>query len=164
VIGGAALGAAVTAVSGSEPGVVLGIFLVAGTLAAALAVQPRAAYRIIPVPALAYLAAAAVTGLIHDRATDTSLTTLVISAGQWIASGFLAMTATTLLAIAITAARWRRSGRGPRGHFYRPPAAAAGSSRRPRADQGLSALRGMREADDPRPAVSRRRHGDGRGA
>ena len=120
MIAGAALGAVVTVASGREPGLVLGLCLVAGTVAGALAVRPRAVYRIIPAPALAYVAAAAVAGLIQDRATDSSLTGLAVSATRWIASGFLAMTATTALAIAITVARWPRSRRGRR---------AAGSSR-----------------------------------
>lgn len=120
VIAGAALGAAVTVLAGSEPGVALGVFLVVATVAGAFAVQPRAAYRLIPAPALAYVAAAAVAGLIRDRATDTSLTGLAVSAARWIASGFVAMSITTILAIAITIARWqwgRRSHDEPERRF-----------------------------------------------
>lgn len=106
IIGGALAGLLVTVVTGSEPGVVLGIFLLAGTAAGALVVHPRAAYLIIPVPALAYLAAAILAGLIHDHAADTSHTALAISAAQWIAGGFFAMTAATLLAIAVATVRW----------------------------------------------------------
>ena len=115
VIAGAALGAAVTVLSGTEPGLVLGLFLVAATVAATLAVRPRAVYLVIPVPALAYTAAAAIAGLIHDRAADTSGTGLALSATRWIASGFVAMAAATILAIAITIARRPRSSRGRRG-------------------------------------------------
>ena len=114
VVGGAAAGLLGTLLAGREPGLVLGIFLLAGTAAGALAVRPRAAYLIIPVPALAYLAAAIVAGLVHDRATDTSHTAVVISAAQWIASGFLAMSAATLLAIVVAVVRGvaaRRAGR-----------------------------------------------------
>jgi hypothetical protein len=117
VIGGAAAGLLVTLLAGREPGLVLGIFLLAETAAGALAVRPRAAYLIIPVPALAYLAAAIVAGLVHDRAADTSHTALVISAAQWIASGFLAMSAATLLAIVVAVVRGvaaRRHGWGQR--------------------------------------------------
>jgi hypothetical protein len=110
VIGCAVLGALVTVSAGTEPGSVLGVFLVAGTVTAALAVRPGAVYVIIPVPGLAYVVAATMAGLIHDRASDTSLTGLVVHAAQWIASGFLAMSVATLLAIAVTAAR--RPGRG----------------------------------------------------
>jgi hypothetical protein len=122
VIGGAAAGLLATLLAGRDPGLVLGIFLLAGTAAGALAARPRAAYLIIPVPALAYVAAAIVAGLVHDRAADTSHTALVISAAQWIASGFLAMSAATLLAIVVAVARWvaaRRHGRGQRRQVIR---------------------------------------------
>jgi hypothetical protein len=82
------------------------VSLVAATLAAALAIQPRAVYRIIPVPALAYVTTATVAGVIGDRVASGSHTALAVSAAQWIASGFLPMTAATLLAIAVTAIRW----------------------------------------------------------
>lgn len=106
VVGGAALGALITVLAGTGPGPVLGVSLVAATLAAALAIQPGAVYRIIPVPALAYLVMATVAGLAGDRAAGTSHTALAVSAAQWIASGFLPMTVATLLAIAVTAIRW----------------------------------------------------------
>lgn len=106
VVGGAALGALITVLAGIGPGPVLGVSLVAATLAAALAIQPGAVYRIIPVPALAYLVMATVAGLAGDRAAGTSHTALAVSAAQWIASGFLPMTVATLLAIAVTAIRW----------------------------------------------------------
>jgi hypothetical protein len=106
VAGGAALGALITDLAGTGPGPVLGGCLAAATLVAVLAIQPRAVYRIIPVPALAYVAAVTVAGLIGDRMASTSHAALAISAAQWIASGFLPMTAATLLAIAVTAIRW----------------------------------------------------------
>jgi hypothetical protein len=112
VIGCATLGTLVTVAARTEPGSVLGVLVVAGTAAAALAVRPRAVYVIIPVPALAYVVAASIAGLVHDRAGDTSLTGLAVHVAQWIASGFLAMSVATLLAIAATAMRWPRSGRG----------------------------------------------------
>lgn len=138
VIAGAALGAVVTVLSGSEPGFVLGVFLIAGTLAGALAVRPGAVYRIIPAPALAYLPAAVVAGLIHDRAADTSLTGLAVSATQWIAGGFLELIAATIVAIAITVARWQRSSRDPGqpGRSRRAPAGPPATDHaRPPADR-----------------------------
>ena len=104
--GGAALGALITVLAGTGPGPMLGVSLVAATLAAALAIQPRAVYRIIPVPALAYVVAASAAGLIGDRAASTSHTALAVSAAQWVAGGFLPMTAATLLTIAVTVIRW----------------------------------------------------------
>jgi hypothetical protein len=115
VIGSAALGGVLTAASGSVPGILLGIFLVAGTLIAALAVRPPAVYLIIPAPALCYVITALITGLLHDQGAGVSRTALAVSAAQWIASGFLAMTAATVLAIVATAVRWPRTRRGRRG-------------------------------------------------
>jgi len=125
VIGCAAVGALVTMLTGSQPGLVLGVLLVAGTVCAALSVRPRAAYLIIPVPALSYVAAATIAGLVNDRGTDASLAGLAVSAAQWIADGFLAMAAATAAAIAITVGRSLRSRRGPRGPGY-PPRAGPG--------------------------------------
>jgi hypothetical protein len=112
VIATAALGLLVTVVAGSEPGAVLGVFLIAGTLIAGLAVRADRVHMIIPVPALAYLVAGLIAGYAHDRAVDTSRSALAASALQWIASGFLAITAATLIAIALTTARRLRA-RGP---------------------------------------------------
>jgi hypothetical protein len=148
VIGSAAVGALITALAGSEPGLVLGVFVVAGTVTAGLAVQPRAVHRIIPVPALSYLAAAVLAGLIHDRANGTSGTALAVGTTQWIGAGFVAMTAATVLALALTAARWRSGRRGPRRPSGRPAAAAPGSSRRRQAARSSPPPRGrQREAD-----------------
>ena len=113
VIGGTATGLLVTLLAGLGPGTVLGIFLLAGTVAGTLAVRPRAAYLLIPVPPLAYLVAATLAGLVHDRAADSSHTALAISAARWMASGFLAMTAATLLAIVVAAVRWAAGQRRP---------------------------------------------------
>jgi hypothetical protein len=129
VIGGAALGGLVTVLTGSAPGLALSVFVITATAAAVLAVRPRAVYLVIPVPALAYLAAAAAAGLveINRQAAGISLTTLAVSAAQWLASGFLAMIAATVLAIAAAAARRPRRRPGPRGSGY-PPAAHGKSS------------------------------------
>jgi hypothetical protein len=111
VIGSTALGALLTAVTNQQPGAVMGVFLVIGTVVAALAVRPRTGYLIIPVPALSYLIAALIAGGIYDRASDSSKAALAINATEWIAGGFVAMAAATLLAIIIMAARWRRKSR-----------------------------------------------------
>jgi len=125
IIGAAALGALATVATRSQPGNLLGVFLVAGTLAAALAVRPRAVYLIIPVPALAYVVAATAAGLARDHAAGTSHTALAASIAQWVAGGFLAMTAATVLAVAATIAR--RPGRGREPQPPRCPPAAAGT-------------------------------------
>jgi hypothetical protein len=109
----AGLGALLTIIMGGDPGLLLGLLVVVGTVAASLAVKPRRAYLIIPAPALAYLAAAILAGLIHDRAADAaSHTLLIINVGRWAASGFLGMIAATALAVVITIPRWLRASQG----------------------------------------------------
>jgi hypothetical protein len=151
IIGAAVLGAAATVATGGQPGLLLGLFIVAGTLAAGLAVRARAVYLLIPVPALAYLVAAIAAGLAGGHA-GSSHTAMALGAAQWIASGFLAMAAATALAIGITAVRWPR--RGPRRADpprypprYRPPAASAGRPGR-REETGSPAAR-RRRPDHP---------------
>jgi len=112
VVTAAGLGALLTVITGSDPGLLLGLFVVTGTVVASLAVSPRRAYLIIPAPALAYLLAAILAGLIHDRVTDSSHTLLLINLGRWAASAFLGMIAATALAVVITTVRWLRSSRG----------------------------------------------------
>jgi hypothetical protein len=165
VIGSAAVGALITAMAGSDPGLVLGVFLVAGTVAAGLAVQPRAVYRIIPVPALSYLGAAVLAGIVHDRANGTSGTALAVGATQWIASGFVAMSAATILAIAMAIVRWSTKGRGPRRPGDRPPGPGTDGSRRRRAGGSPPAPRGrQRDPEFFAPAAVRPQRDGIRGA
>lgn len=120
VAGSAGLGALLTIVTGSDPGFLLGLVVVLGTLAASVAVDARRAYVVIPAPALAYLVAGILVGLIHDRATDTSHTVLAINAARWVASGFLWMVIATALAVVLTLGRRLRSSRGT-GALQLPP-------------------------------------------
>jgi hypothetical protein len=101
-----ALGASATMLTGREPGTVLGVFVIIGTVAAALAVRPQAGRLILPVPALSYVVAAMVTGVIYDRSADVSKTALAINAAQWIANGFFAMSIATVMAVVLVTARW----------------------------------------------------------
>jgi hypothetical protein len=105
VAGAAAMGAITTIVLRTDPGVLLGAFVLAGTIVAAFAVRARSVYLIIPIPVPAYVVAAMIAGFAHQRADD-SRGALAIDATQWIAAGFLAMTGAVLLTIAITVVRW----------------------------------------------------------
>jgi hypothetical protein len=93
-------------VTGSAPGFLLGVFVIIGTVAAALAVRPRAGRTILPAPVLCYLVAALLAGVIYDHSTSSSQTALAIGAAQWVASGFVAMAIATVLAIVLIAVRW----------------------------------------------------------
>lgn len=99
--GSTALGALLTILQRHDPGVVLGVFLVLGTIVAGVAVRPDAARLIIPAPTLCYVPAATIAGAINDRAADTSKIGLILHGGRWISSGFVAMALATAFAIAI---------------------------------------------------------------
>ena len=114
IVGSALIGAIATIVTKSQPGSVLGLFVLAGTVAAALTVQPRTGRLIFPVPALSYLIAALASGVAYDRSANK--TEIAVGAAQWIANGFFVMVLATLLAIALTTVRWfmwRRDRRDP---------------------------------------------------
>jgi hypothetical protein len=114
IVGSAVIGTIATVVTRAEPGSVLGLFVLAGTVAAALTVQPRTGRLIFPVPALCYVIGALVSGVVYERSANK--TELAVGAAQWIANGFFVMVLSTLLAIALTTVRWfmwRRDQRGP---------------------------------------------------
>jgi hypothetical protein len=111
VVFGALAGGFLTVIAGSEPGLLLGLFVIIATAVGTSAVRPTAAYLTIPVPALAYFVVALIAGLIHDRGVDTSRAILFVNAVQWSADGFLWMFLATVIAIAIAVGRWLMSGR-----------------------------------------------------
>src|SRR5580704_17122032 len=114
VLGSGLIGTIATIVTRAQPGSVLGLAVLAGTVAAALTVQPRTGRMIFPVPALSYLVGALASGVVYDRSANK--TELAVGAAQWIANGFFVMVLATLLAIALTTVRWfmwRRDQQGP---------------------------------------------------
>jgi hypothetical protein len=114
IVASAAIGTIATMVTRSAPGFLLGLFVEAGTVVAALAVRPRAGRVIFPVPVLSYLVGALISGFVFNR-SGTSKAALAIGAAQWVANGFFAMALATVLAVAIVAVRWYlwRRGRRP---------------------------------------------------
>jgi hypothetical protein len=171
VVASAVLGAIITDVLGHDPGTLLGVFVIIGTLIAGLAVRARSVRLLIPAPALCYLAAATLAGAVNDRSTDTSHLADAVHIGTWIANGFVAMTMATILAIVLTIGRWfvdwRSRPGSARGTLFtrsaarrdrslqpgqpssrpqrpRPPADATGSSPRPRPNQPAGATGAQR--------------------
>jgi hypothetical protein len=147
-------------VTRSQPGFLLGLLVVAGTAAAALAVRPRAGRMILPVPVLSYLVAALISGIVSTRPAVSSLTDLAVHAAQWVADGFFVMVLATVVAVAIVTARWylwrrRRPARRDQG----PPAPTPGPGRagagraatgRRAASSGPGYTTGFAGAGDPR--------------
>jgi hypothetical protein len=142
IVASAAVGTIATMVTRSAPGFLLGLFVEAGTVVAALAVRPRAGRVIFPVPVLSYLVGALISGFVFNR-SGTSKAALAIGAAQWVANGFFAMALATVLAVAIVAVRW---------HLWRRSRPPAREVRRSRAN-----WEAPREAwDDADPRGSRR--------
>jgi hypothetical protein len=114
VIGGAFVGLLITVFIGREPGFIIGLCVILATVIGSLVVRPKAAYMVIPAPALSYFVAAIIAGYARDHASDTSHTALAISGVQWAAREFIPMILATALAILVAATRWglslRRSG------------------------------------------------------
>lgn len=126
IVSSAAVGTIATMAGRRTPGLLLGIFVIAGTIAAALAIRPSAGRTILPVPALAYLVAALISGVVFDHEAASSNAALAIGAAQWVADGFFAMALATAVAVAITLARWylwRRSRPVTRDRDWAVPAA-----------------------------------------
>jgi hypothetical protein len=133
----AALGALASIVLG-RPGAALGLLILGGTVAAGLVVSPRAAYKIIPAPALAYVAAAVLAGLVRDHALATSKTAISLIAVQWIAGGYRWMIVATTLAILLTVARWWSDRRITTDHSRRGRGSPEGRTRTARSpDAGV---------------------------
>ena len=135
-------------VSRSTPGHLLGFFVTAGTVAAALAVRPSAGRTIVPVPALAYLVAALISGVVFNRSAATSKAALAIGAAQWVADGFFAMVLATVLALTITVARWflwRRSRPVARDRDWSVPGGHARAVRPGTGNPGGRQRRGRRD-------------------
>ena len=129
IVGSTAIGAIATMATGRAPGSMLGVFVVIGTVVAALAVRPRAGRLLFPVPVLAYVVAALISGIIYNRSNDSSKTAVALGAAQWIANGFFAMAFATAAAIVLIAVRWLLWRRG------RKAGPAGGPGRRPQPDQ-----------------------------
>jgi hypothetical protein len=133
IVASTAIGAIATMVTDNAPGFLLGVFVIIGTVAAALAVRPRAGRTILPAPVLCYLVAALVSGVIYNHSSDSSQTALAIGAAQWVANGFVAMAIATVLAIVLISLRWYLWHRHQpaRGDTNWPPPPSGGAVRRP---------------------------------
>jgi hypothetical protein len=118
MIASALVGIIATMVAGGGPGTLLGLIVIAGTVAAMTAVPARATYLFIPVPSLTYVVSAMLAGVLGGASAGTSRLALAVAALQWLAHGFVWMVAATLTAGFIAGIRiglpwlvalWRRS-------------------------------------------------------
>ena len=117
MVGFALLGVIGTVVTGREPGFLLGLCVTVGAVIAALTIRRRKMHVLIPLPALLLFLGAVITGAYHDRAVDTSTTTLGVNFLQWLAQVFFAMGAATILVLVIAGGRWLLSRQLVSGQF-----------------------------------------------
>jgi len=152
LIGAALLGVIGTLLTGSEPGSLLGIAVIAGSVIAALVIRRRSVYLLIPLPALTLFLTAVLTGAVKDSSIDTNTAQLGVSFLQWIAFVFFPICAATILVVVITGARWLLSRQFVTGQFQMS-GGRGGSERGPRADReaGPRADRDRRSARDGDP-------------
>ena len=107
VLAGATLiGVILTLIARSEPGNLLGFFVIVGSLVAALGVRRGAVHLFFPVPALAFFAGAVVTGIVHDRELTSSTAGLGASFAQWVAGIFFPAVVATILVLLVGGGRW----------------------------------------------------------
>lgn len=130
LLGATLLGVAGTIVTHREPGGLLGFFVILGAVIATLAIRRRRLHILIPLPALMIFVGAVVTGAVHDRGADSSLTEMGANSLQWIASVFFVMCAATIVVLVIAGARWLPSRQLVSGQF-RVTADRGGADRRP---------------------------------
>ena len=89
LLGAALLGLIGTVVIGRDPGFLIGLSILVGSVAAAIGTR-RAVHRLIPLPALSYLVATFVAGYLHDKANLNTTKEFSTSFLSWIGSAFFA--------------------------------------------------------------------------
>ncbi len=102
----ALLGVIFTLLAGQEPGTLLGVFVIMGSIAAALGIRRGKVYLLFPAPALAFFVAAIVTGKVHDAKLGSSTAGLGAGFTQWVAGIFFPAVIATILVLLIGGGRW----------------------------------------------------------
>src|ERR1700722_6514943 len=104
--GATGIGVGPTLIHVTEPGNLLGFFVIVGSLVAVLGVRRGAVYLLFPMPALAFFAGAVVTGIIHDRELAASTAGLGVGFTQWVAGIFFPAVVATILVLLVGGTRW----------------------------------------------------------
>jgi Domain of unknown function (DUF6542) len=106
LVGATLIGVVLTLIKGTEPGNLLGFFVILGTFLAAIGVRRGAVHLFFPVPALAFFVAAVITGIVHDRELASSTAGLGASFAQWVAGIFWPAVVATGLVLLVGGIRW----------------------------------------------------------
>jgi len=103
---GTLLGIIFTLMADQEPGTLLGVFIIVGSIAAALVIKRGKIYLLFPAPALAFFVGAIVAGKVHDAKLGSSTAGLASGFAQWIAGIFFPAVIATILVLLIGGGRW----------------------------------------------------------
>jgi Domain of unknown function (DUF6542) len=103
---GTLLGIIATLVSNQEPGDLLGFFIIVGAIGAGLGIRRGKVYLLFPAPALAFFAAAVVTGKVHDAKLGSSTAGLGAGFTQWVANIFFPAVVATIVVLLVGGGRW----------------------------------------------------------
>jgi hypothetical protein len=122
----ALLGMVGTIVVGRDPGFLIGLLTIVGSLIAAFGVQRRAVHKLLPVPALSYLVTTTIAGIVHERHNLNDSKEYVTNFLSWIGGAFFAVVWATVLVVVIALARWVMSKRVASGNLSSPGGPAAG--------------------------------------
>ena len=106
VAGAALIGIVASLAAGQEPGILLGFFIIVGSLAAVLGIQRGSVYLVFPMPAVTFFVAAIAIGKVHDAKLASSTAGLGAGFLQWVAGIFDPAVAATVLVVLVGGARW----------------------------------------------------------
>ncbi|MEV0398449.1 DUF6542 domain-containing protein [Actinoallomurus sp. NPDC050550] len=101
----AAIGALVDGLARGGPGLILDVSVVVGAVLAGMLISSRRVWLVIPMPPLVFAVMAVAAGVIADHGAAGSASRLAGAAAAWVAKGFVAMVAATLLVIVIVIVR-----------------------------------------------------------
>jgi len=162
LLAAALLGMVATIVVGRDPGFLIGLLIIVGSVIAAFGARRRAVHKLLPLPALSYLVTTTIAGMVHERANLNNSKEYVTSFLTWIGSAFFAVVWATVLVAVISLARWLLSKRVVSGNLSasggpaagRDPAGRLGAARAsglvPPATWSGREVPGSRDVADPR--------------
>jgi hypothetical protein len=106
VAASALIGILLSLAAGKDPGLLLGFFIIVGSIVAVLGIRRDSVYLVFPIPALTLFVSAIVVGKVHDAKLSSSTAGLGAAFLQWIASIFDPAVAATVLVALIGGGRW----------------------------------------------------------
>ena len=106
LVAGTLLGIIFSLMADQEPGNLLGVFIIVGSIAATLVIRRGKIYLLFPAPALAFFVGAIVVGKVHDAKLGSSAAGLASFFTQSIAGIFFPAVIATILVLLIGGGRW----------------------------------------------------------